>query len=132
VETGLTPSRKGRKVFLDDRLAFNDQAEEAVNFYVSFFPDSEILDVARFREGTHGAVGSVMSILLWEKLSEGGEQGPCGWLKDRFGVSWQVVPTALFELLQDKDAQKVHNVTQAMLKMSKIETSLLQQAYDQE
>jgi predicted 3-demethylubiquinone-9 3-methyltransferase (glyoxalase superfamily) len=68
---------------------------------------------------------------LWEKLSDGGEQGQCGWLKDRFGVSWQIIPTALGRLMGDKDPQKARNVTQAMLKMTKIDIAGLQRAYDQ-
>ncbi len=68
---------------------------------------------------------------LWEKLSAGGEKGPCGWLKDRFGVSWQVVPTALLEMLQDEDADRADRVMEAMLQMSKIDTSALEGAYAQ-
>jgi len=58
---------------------------------------------------------------LWEKLSDGGEKGPCGWLTDRFGVSWQIIPRALGELLNDEDPEKAKRVMQAMLQMSKIE-----------
>ena len=68
---------------------------------------------------------------FWEKLSDGGEKGPCGWLKDRFGVSWQIVPTILGELMSDPDAEKARRVTQAMLKMGKIEIAGLMQAYEQ-
>ncbi len=68
---------------------------------------------------------------LWAKLSEGGEEGPCGWLKDKFGVSWQIVPTALSELLSDPDPAKSQRVMQAMLQMKKIEIDKLQQAYAQ-
>jgi predicted 3-demethylubiquinone-9 3-methyltransferase (glyoxalase superfamily) len=68
---------------------------------------------------------------LWEKLSEGGEKGPCGWLKDKFGVSWQIVPTVLGQLLQDKDPVKAQNVMQAMLKMTKIDIAALRRAYEQ-
>ncbi len=68
---------------------------------------------------------------LWEKLSEGGEKGPCGWLKDRYGLSWQVVPTILGEMLSDKDAEKSKRVMKAMLQMSKIDIKALQRAYDQ-
>ena len=64
----------------------------------------------------------------WNALSEGGEQGPCGWLKDRFGVSWQVVPTALPRLLGDPDREKAQRVMQAMLSMGKIEIDELEQA----
>ena len=65
---------------------------------------------------------------LWEKLSEGGEQGPCGWLTDRFGVSWQIVPRQLGELLGDPDREKANRVMNAMLKMTKIEIAELEQA----
>jgi predicted 3-demethylubiquinone-9 3-methyltransferase (glyoxalase superfamily) len=68
---------------------------------------------------------------LWERLSEGGEQGPCGWLKDRYGLSWQVVPTALVEMLQDEDPNRAERVMAAMLQMKKIDLETLRQAYDQ-
>ena len=64
----------------------------------------------------------------WEKLGEGGEHGPCGWLKDRFGLSWQVVPKRLPELLSDPDREKAQRVMAAMLKMGKIEVAELEQA----
>lgn len=67
---------------------------------------------------------------LWEKLTDGGEPGPCGWLTDRFGVSWQIIPRALGELLADEDREKAGRVMQAMLKMSKIEIEGLQRAYE--
>ena len=67
---------------------------------------------------------------LWEKLSEGGEKGRCGWLKDKFGLSWQIIPSALGELLGDKDAGKAKRVMDAMLKMNKIDIKTLKQAYD--
>jgi predicted 3-demethylubiquinone-9 3-methyltransferase (glyoxalase superfamily) len=66
---------------------------------------------------------------LWEKLSEGGEKGQCGWLKDKYGLSWQIVPSILGELLQDKDPKKSNNVMQAMLQMHKIDINMLKQAY---
>ena len=65
---------------------------------------------------------------FWSKLTEDGEEGPCGWLKDRFGVSWQIVPTVLSELLADPDAEKSQRVMQAMLKMKKIEIEPLELA----
>lgn len=65
---------------------------------------------------------------FWSKLSEGGEEGPCGWLKDRFGVSWQIVPTALPELLGDPDPEKAQRVMAAMLQMKKIEIAALRAA----
>ena len=69
---------------------------------------------------------------LWEKLSEGGEKGRCGWLKDKYGLSWQIVPTVLGELLQDKDAEKSKRVMKAMLQMNKIDIKTLKQAYEQQ
>jgi predicted 3-demethylubiquinone-9 3-methyltransferase (glyoxalase superfamily) len=68
---------------------------------------------------------------LWDRLSEGGEKGRCGWLKDKFGVSWQIVPTALGELMNDPDPAKSQRVMQAMLQMDKIDIATLQQAYEQ-
>jgi predicted 3-demethylubiquinone-9 3-methyltransferase (glyoxalase superfamily) len=67
---------------------------------------------------------------LWEGLSAGGEKGVCGWLTDRYGVSWQVVPTILGELMQDEDREKATRVTQAMLQMTKLDIGALQAAYD--
>jgi predicted 3-demethylubiquinone-9 3-methyltransferase (glyoxalase superfamily) len=64
----------------------------------------------------------------WSKLSEGGEEGPCGWLKDRFGLSWQIIPTALPRLLADPDREKSQRVMQAMLQMKKIEIDELERA----
>jgi predicted 3-demethylubiquinone-9 3-methyltransferase (glyoxalase superfamily) len=149
-------------------LWFNEQAEEAANFYISIFKNSRIISMSRFPKGSPGPEGKVMSITfqlegeefmalnggplftfteaisffvhcetqaevdqLWEKLlASGGTPSRCGWLKDRFGLSWQIVPTALGRLLADPDPEKARRVMQAMLKMSKIETGLLQQAYD--
>jgi predicted 3-demethylubiquinone-9 3-methyltransferase (glyoxalase superfamily) len=149
-------------------LTFNDQAEEAVNFYVSIFGNSKIVSISRYGEGGPGPKGSVMSATfllegqefmalnggphftfaegfslfvncetqeevdeLWEKLSEGGEKGPCGWLKDKYGVSWQIIPTVLGQMLQDKDPRKSQNVMQAMLQMTKIDIETLRRAYEQ-
>ena len=67
---------------------------------------------------------------LWDRLSDGGEQGPCGWLKDRYGVSWQIVPIALYELLNDPDPERSNRVMKAMLGMSKIEIRGLKDAYE--
>lgn len=67
---------------------------------------------------------------LWERLTaDGGEPGPCGWLKDKYGVSWQIIPTRLPELLQDEDAEKAQRVMKAMLEMGKIEIAGLEKAY---
>lgn len=67
---------------------------------------------------------------LWERLSEGGQPGQCGWLQDKYGLSWQVVPSVLPELLQDDDDEKSDAVMQAMLKMTKLDIKTLQEAYD--
>jgi predicted 3-demethylubiquinone-9 3-methyltransferase (glyoxalase superfamily) len=69
---------------------------------------------------------------LWEKLSEGGQKSRCGWLQDKFGVSWQIVPIALGEMLQDKDATKSGRVMKAMLQMDKLDLKSLRQAYEQQ
>ena len=68
---------------------------------------------------------------MWEKLSEGGEKSVCGWLKDKYGVSWQIVPTILGKLMQDKDAKKSAKVMEALLKMTKIDVEGLKRAYEQ-
>lgn len=149
-------------------LMFNNQAEEAVNFYVSIFRNSKILSMNRYGEGGPMPDGTVMGASfvlegqefqafnggpqftfsegislyvncetqkevdeLWEKLSAGGEKSQCGWLKDKFGVWWQIIPTALGQLLGDKDPKKAQNVMQAMLKMTKIDIAELKRAYDQ-
>ena len=148
-------------------LWFNDNAEEAMNFYVSIFKDSRIVNTRRYGEAGPGPKGSVMtgtfqlegkefyalnggpmftfsqaiSFLvdcqtqqevdeLWEKLSAGGEIQQCGWLKDRFGISWQIIPSILGELLGDKDSEKAGRVMQAMLQMKKIDIKTLKQAYE--
>lgn len=151
-------------------LWFDNQAEEAVNFYVSIFKNSKIGSIARYDEASAKASGrpkgSVMTVAFelagqefvalnggpllkfteaisfvvncqtqeevdhfWDKLSAGGRQVQCGWLKDRFGVSWQIVPTVLAEMLQDKDPEKSKRVMAAMLKMKKIEIEALRQAF---
>ena len=69
--------------------------------------------------------------MYWEKLSEGGEEGRCGWLKDKFGLSWQVVPKGLSKLLQSGDAKKAKNVMQALMQMDKLDMPTLEQAYEQ-
>jgi predicted 3-demethylubiquinone-9 3-methyltransferase (glyoxalase superfamily) len=85
---------------------------EAISFYVSCKTQEEVDE-------------------LWEKLSEDGEKGPCGWLKDRYGLSWQIIPTALTEMLSDPDPEKSQRVMKAMLGMGKIDIQGLRQAYEQ-
>jgi predicted 3-demethylubiquinone-9 3-methyltransferase (glyoxalase superfamily) len=150
-------------------LWFDNQAEEAVNFYLSIFKNSKIVNIARYGEDAAKVSGrpkgSVMTIAfqidgqefvalnggpvftfspaisfvvncanqeevdrLWGQLSAGGEQQQCGWLKDKYGVTWQIVPAALGELLGDPDAAKAQRVMQAMLQMTKIDIGVLKQA----
>src|SRR3989442_12057240 len=149
-------------------LWFDDKAEEAMNFYVSIFKNSEVLSVTRYGDAGPGPKGTVMTAKFqlegqefvalnggpqfkfteavsfvvncetqkevdefWEKLSQGGEKNQCGWLQDKYGLSWQVVPTILSKLLQDKDAEKSGRVMKAMLQMTKIDINALKQAYEQ-
>jgi predicted 3-demethylubiquinone-9 3-methyltransferase (glyoxalase superfamily) len=148
-------------------LWFDDRAEQAANFYVSLFDDSEILDVSRYPEGVPGrTAGDAMTVdfrlagrrftalnggpeyrfteaislhvrcadqeevdRLWDRLTDaGGEPGRCGWLKDRFGLSWQVIPDRLGELLGDADPARANAAMQAMLQMQKIEIKPLEDA----
>jgi predicted 3-demethylubiquinone-9 3-methyltransferase (glyoxalase superfamily) len=146
-------------------LWFDTEGEEAAKFYTSVFPNSRIVDVARYGSAGPRPEGTVMTVsfeldgqkfvalnggpefkfneaisfqvdcknqeevdAFWSKLSEGGEQGPCGWLKDKFGVSWQIVPSRLTELLSDPDAEKSQRVMAAMLNMKKIEIDDLERA----
>ena len=149
-------------------LWFDDQAEEAANFYVSIFRNSWILSVSRYGDGGPGPAGTAMLVTFvldglefqalnggpefafteaislfvsavgqeevdhfWDKLtSDGGAPGQCGWLKDKYGLSWQIVPPVLGELLGDPDADKSSRVMQAMLGMSKIDIAALQEAHD--
>jgi predicted 3-demethylubiquinone-9 3-methyltransferase (glyoxalase superfamily) len=85
---------------------------EAISFFVNCETQAEVDD-------------------LWDKLSEGGEPGQCGWLKDKFGVSWQIVPIALGQMLQDKDPRKSQNVMRAMLQMTKIDIATLRRACEE-
>lgn len=149
-------------------LWFDNNAEEAMNFYLSIFKYSKIGSVTRYGDAGPGPKGTVMSATfqlngqdfialnggphftfspaisffvncetqqevdeLWEKLSAGGERQQCGWLKDKYGLSWQIIPSALGEMLQDKDTAKAQRVMEAMLKMNKIEIKALQQARHQ-
>lgn len=136
-------------------LWFNTEAEEAANFYVSIFKNSSVksanpmsatfeldgVEFIAFNGGPDFTFTEAISLFvdcedqaevdeLWEKLLEGGEESQCGWLKDKFGLSWQIIPKALTELLNDPDPVKSQRVLQAMLKMKKIEVDGLQKAYD--
>ena len=140
-------------------LWFDGQAEEAMNFYVSIFPNSKVLGI------TPGPDGKAMSVSfeldgqrfhalnggpqfsftpaislfvscetqaevdeLWERLSRGGSQERCGWLRDRYGLSWQVIPTALGRLMGDPDRARAGRVMNAMLQMDKIDIAGLERA----
>ena len=146
-------------------LWFDNQAEEAANFYVSLFKDSKILNVVRYPEGSPGPPGTVMTVEfelagikyvglnggphfkfteaislsvdcqdqqevdhLWEQLSEGGSKSQCGWLKDKFGLSWQIVPSCLPELMSGSDGRKSKRVVEAMMTMTKLDIAKLQKA----
>ena len=150
-------------------LWFDDNAEEATNFYVSVFRNSEVLSISRHGEsgpaaeapvlattfqldgleflaingGPHFKFTEATSFMIdcksqeevdyfWEKLSAGGQTSQCGWLKDKFGLSWQVIPSILGELMQDPDPAKSNRVMQAMLQMTKIDIAKLQEAHDQQ
>jgi len=150
-------------------LWFDNQAEEAANFYVSIFKNSKVVGVARYGDAGPGPKGTVMTVefqldgqkfvalnggphfkfteaisfvvncetqqevdYFWEKLSAGGSEVQCGWLKDKYGLSWQIVPTILVELLEDKDPEKASRVMQAMLPMKKIDIKTLKQAAEQQ
>jgi predicted 3-demethylubiquinone-9 3-methyltransferase (glyoxalase superfamily) len=133
-------------------LWFDGKAEEAMNFYVSIFKNSKIVGANRFEldgqeflvldGGPQFTFSPAISFFvncetqlevdeLWERLSEGGEKGRCGWLKDKYGLSWQVIPSVLGQMLYDKDAEKSARVRKAMLQMDKIDIKRLRQAYDQ-
>jgi predicted 3-demethylubiquinone-9 3-methyltransferase (glyoxalase superfamily) len=146
-------------------LWFDNNAEEAVNFYVSVFKNSEVLKSVPYGEAGPGPKGTIMIIdfqlddqrftalnggphfkfseaislvvhcktqdevdYYWEKLSEGGTKVECGWLKDKFGLSWQIVPDVLLELIQDSDQEKSQRVMKAMMKMKKFDIEGLKQA----
>ncbi|MGE5365319.1 MAG: VOC family protein [Bacteroidota bacterium] len=150
-------------------LWFDDNAEEAVNFYLSIFKDSSIDSTMYYGDEGPGKKGSVMAITfrlfgqsfmalnggphytfspaisffvncksqseineLWDKLSDGGKTQQCGWLQDKFGVSWQIVPDELDKLLMDSDEEKVRRVTRAMLQMERLDIERLKQAYEEE
>jgi predicted 3-demethylubiquinone-9 3-methyltransferase (glyoxalase superfamily) len=146
-------------------LWFDDQAEDAANLYVSVFPNSRIVDVARYGEAGPGSAGAVMTVQFeldglpvtalnggpvfrlteafsfsvtcddqaevdryWTALLDGGQESQCGWLKDRFGLSWQIVPTALPRLLADPDRARAGRAMQAMLGMRKLDIAALEAA----
>jgi predicted 3-demethylubiquinone-9 3-methyltransferase (glyoxalase superfamily) len=153
-------------------LWFDTQAEEAANFYVSLFKNSQVKSVSRYPAGvedvTGKQAGAVMTVTfqldgqefialnggpqakfteavslfvncetqeeideLWGKLTEGGSEVQCGWLKDKYGLFWQIAPPVLLEMLHDEDREKAGRVMKAMLQMKKIDVRTLKQAYEQ-
>ena len=151
-------------------LWFDNNAEEAVNFYCSVFKNSKVLNMSRYPEAGPGKPGSVLtasfeidgqpltalnggpqftfteavSLMVmcdtqqeiddyWAKLTaNGGKESQCGWLKDKYELSWQIVPRILPQLMQDKDPAKRNRVMKALLKMVKLDIARLQRAYDQQ
>jgi predicted 3-demethylubiquinone-9 3-methyltransferase (glyoxalase superfamily) len=148
-------------------LWFDGAGEEAANFYVSTLPNSKIVSVSRYPEGSPYTTGSVMTVEFeldgrtfialnggpeysftpaislsidckgqaevdryWARLSEGGREIQCGWLQDKYGLSWQVIPSLLPRLLKDGNRKKAAAVMQAMLQMVKLDVATLQAAYD--
>jgi predicted 3-demethylubiquinone-9 3-methyltransferase (glyoxalase superfamily) len=147
-------------------LTFKDGTEEAINFYVSLFPNSRVLSLLKsdgqgplpagsvlhasfqldgqeytaFDGGPSFTFTEALSFVatcesqeeidaVWARLTDGGEEGPCGWLKDRFGVSWQVVPSALGQMMGDPKSGNPAKVMEALLKMRKLDLATLERAY---
>jgi len=148
-------------------LWFDANAEEAVNFYISIFKDSRILNMSRYGDAGPGPKGSVMAIgfelegqrfaainggphfkfneaisfliwcdsqeeidRLWAKLLPGGKEQPCGWLKDKFGLSWQINYSGVPQMMSDADPARSSRVMKAMMQMTKIDVQKLKDAYD--
>jgi predicted 3-demethylubiquinone-9 3-methyltransferase (glyoxalase superfamily) len=148
-------------------LWFDTQSEEAAEFYVSVFPNSEITNVTHYGEAGPREAGLVLTVdfsldgqaytainggpqftfseaislfvacadqdevdYYWSSLGEGGEEGPCGWLKDRYGLSWQICPAGMLELLNDPDKARAQRAMKAMLGMRKLDLAALRAAAD--
>ncbi|MEU3449687.1 VOC family protein [Streptomyces thermolilacinus] len=147
-------------------LWFDTEAEEAAAHYTAIFPDSRVVEVARYPEGSPRPAGMVMTVEFelagqryvalnggpefrfneavslavecedqeeidhyWSRLSEGGEEGPCGWLKDKYGLSWQVYPRELDVMMRDPDPAKARRATEAMMGMKKLDLQALRAAH---
>ncbi|PJZ52111.1 VOC family protein [Leptospira adleri] len=141
-------------------LWFNDNLGEAIDFYISIFPNSKVEHISKNGEkvvsatfhlegqnfmaldgGPHFTFSPAVSFFVncetqeeideyWEKLSKGGEPQRCGWLKDKFGLSWQIIPSVLGKFLQNEDREKANRAMQAMLGMNKLDIKTLQNAFD--
>ena len=149
-------------------LWFDNQAEEAVNFYISLFKNSKILSIFRYGDAGPGPAGSVLTVAfqldgqefvalnggpqfpfteaislfvncetqeevdaLWAKFTAGGEESMCGWLKDKYGLSWQIIPAGLGDLISGPDAERSARAAQCMFTMKKIDLAKIRQAYEQ-
>jgi len=147
-------------------LWFNDNAEEAANFYVSIFKNSKVLGINYYPPEGPGKEGTVMTVkfeldgeeivalnggphftfseafsfwvkcdtqeeidYFWEKLSQGGETSECGWLKDKFGLSWQIVPSSIEELISEENPERKNRVLKAVWQMQKLDIKVLEKAY---
>jgi predicted 3-demethylubiquinone-9 3-methyltransferase (glyoxalase superfamily) len=150
-------------------LVFNNQAEQAAEFYVSVFKNARILNKFSYAEGEPGPAGTVAMVMfellgekyvaanggdtfkfeqglsmyvncdtqeeidtLWEKLSEGGEKQVCGWVVDKFGVSWQIAPAILEDMMEDHDSERLRRVLHAVWAMQKLDIQGIQAAYEGE
>lgn len=151
-------------------LWFDNNAEEAVNFYILVFPNSKILTMSYYTENMPGTPGDVLMVsfqmegqeflalnggphftfspaislyvncetqeeidTLWEKLlADGGKESECGWLTDKFGLSWQIVPSMVQQMISDPDPARSNRVMQAIMKMVKLDLATLKRAYEGE
>jgi predicted 3-demethylubiquinone-9 3-methyltransferase (glyoxalase superfamily) len=163
----MTQSNGSKRISVRPSLTFKDQTEEAVNFYVSLFPNSRVVSILHseldspqlpkgsvlhaefvldgqeytsFDGGDSFEFSESFSLVatcetqqeldtVWDRLTEGGEEGPCGWCKDRFGVSWQVVPSSLGRMMSDNKSGNPSKVVEAFLKMKKMDIATLERAY---
>lgn len=163
----IQPENQTMRQKITPFLWFDNNAEEAVNFYISLFNESEIFGISHYGEGSPLPKGTVMSInfklagqafmalnggpiftfspaisffvkcdnqdeidFLWDKFSDGGEPQRCGWIKDRYGLSWQIVPSVMFSLINSKNPEKSKNMMTVLMKMDKLIIKGLQEAYD--
>lgn len=150
-------------------LWFDDNAEEAVNFYLSVFKNSKIKNISRYTDALPNLSGKVMTVEfeidnqifvalnggphfnftpaisfmygcnsqeevdeVWDKIAEGGEIMQCGWVTDKFGVSWQITPVEMRAMVEDKDPEKAKRATEAMMQMKKLDLDIIRKAYNNE
>jgi predicted 3-demethylubiquinone-9 3-methyltransferase (glyoxalase superfamily) len=164
-QTSQTPESQPQSQKITTFLWFDNNAEEAANFYTSIFTNSKIRHITRYGDAGGGPKGQVMTVdfeldgqqftalnggptfkfteaisllvhcqtqeeidYFWEKLSEGGQKIQCGWLKDKYGLAWQITPDVLLEFLTDPDEKRKDRVMSEMMKMTKIEIEPLLEA----